>query len=531
MQAPKVTCPQCGTPLKATVTFAMGHRVKCPACASHFTIGIVPTSGAAAGRARGPNWKALLFILVGTVVFVGGGAALVIFCFTDSDPADAQRATGDHGKKKGKANTSSEKKSGNDQPKKSVGPLHHGQQVEVDKTVERGLAYLKSVQSPDGTWTASNETLPSNTAGLTALVGLTLLECGVKKDDAAIQKVAKYLRGQEASNAKLTRTYEVALAILFLDRLDDPQDKNAIPKLALRLVAGQTLSGGWTYFCPVLADTDVPILTSLLQKSKGQLSANLTTSKLELKAVDTSKLRIEGDKAVPQQLAGLAAWRGDADVGLQPDSDNSNTQFAILALWAAKARGVPLDRTLALVTARFHKSQNGDGSWGYETSGDRKTTTGPGGIPGSMTCAGLLGLAVGQGLVNEARGKGDPARKHAARQDPAIQRGLDFLAKQLGDPHEPWENASGTPLVDMYFMWSAERVGVIFNLSKINGKDWYGWGAEKLVANQTIKDDKGYWQNGAYYAENPIVNTCFALLFLKRANLAKDLTAKLALEE
>jgi hypothetical protein len=112
-------------------------------------------------------------------------------------------------------------------------------------------------------------------------------------------------------------------------------------------------------------------------------------------------------------------------------------------------------------------------------------------------------------------------------QDPAIQRGLNYLAPQLGDPHKPWQNATGAPPVDLYFLWSVERVGVIFNFPKIGGKDWYGWGAEKLVANQKIVGDKGYWENGGYAGQHPTVNTCFALLFLKRANLARDLTSKL----
>src|SRR5262249_55186410 len=46
-------------------------------------------------------------------------------------------------------------------------------------------------------------------------------------------------------------------------------------------------------------------------------------------------------------------------------SDNSNTQFAVLALWAAQRHGVPMERCLALLVKRFHQSQNPDGGWGY----------------------------------------------------------------------------------------------------------------------------------------------------------------------
>ncbi len=147
-----------------------------------------------------------------------------------------------------------------------------------------------------------------------------------------------------------------------------------------------------------------------------------------------------------------------------------------------------------------------------------------------MTCAGLLGLAVGEGLVNEARSERGPKRR-PAHEDPAIRRGLDYLARQIADPHKLWENASGAPLADLYFLWSVERVGVIFGRHRIGGKDWYGWGAEKLVANQVIAAEQGSWANGGYYQENAKANTCFALLFLRQANLAKDLTSKLTLGE
>ena len=46
-------------------------------------------------------------------------------------------------------------------------------------------------------------------------------------------------------------------------------------------------------------------------------------------------------------------------------TDNSDTQFAILALWAAQRHDVPVDRTMRLIANRFQTSQNSDGSWGY----------------------------------------------------------------------------------------------------------------------------------------------------------------------
>jgi hypothetical protein len=72
-----------------------------------------------------------------------------------------------------------------------------------------------------------------------------------------------------------------------------------------------------------------------------------------------------------------------------------------------------------------------------------------------------------------------------------------------------------------YFLWSLERAAVAYGLDKIGGKDWYAWGAEFLLKDQ---EKDGSWQgvHGEYGAD-----TCFALLFLRRADLAKDLSASL----
>ncbi len=193
-------------------------------------------------------------------------------------------------------------------------------------------------------------------------------------------------------------------------------------------------------------------------------------------------------------------------------TDNSNTQFAILALWTAQRHGVPMNRTLNLIVRRYITSQNMDGTWGYHYrfGGDSWLR------PGPMTCVGLIGLAVGHGLVDaNDRPVGQPVR------DPRIINGLLALSRFIGQP----ANRMGyLPMQNLYFLWSVERAAVLYDLPKIGDKDWYRWGAQILVANQ---DDKGNWANGQYPGNNPTPDTCLALLFLKQANLVKDLTAKL----
>ena len=122
----------------------------------------------------------------------------------------------------------------------------------LDQAVERGVAALRNLQRFDGTW-------PHPKIGATSLAALTLLECGVKADDPAVKKAANAVR---LTGIQLTDTYSLALSILFLDRLDDPNDVPLIESMALRLLAGQNKMGGWEYNCPGVSDAEVRRLTT-----------------------------------------------------------------------------------------------------------------------------------------------------------------------------------------------------------------------------------------------------------------------------
>ena len=131
-----------------------------------------------------------------------------------------------------------------------------------------------------------------------------------------------------------------------------------------------------------------------------------------------------------------------------------------------------------------------------------------------MTAAGLLGLAVGHGVTADLTG----ADVEAAGEDPRVEKGMKALGQYVNVPGlRPPLNRN------YYFLWSVERVGMLYGRKAIADKEWYPWGAENLVELQSADGD---WRNGNYPGATPVTDTCFALLFLKRANLAKDLTNK-----
>jgi hypothetical protein len=105
--------------------------------------------------------------------------------------------------------------------------------------------------------------------------------------------------------------------------------------------------------------------------------------------------------------------------------------------------------------------------------------------------------------------------------DTRIVNGLTALSKSVGKPSGSWRDR---PMEDLYFLWSLERAAVLYGLPTIGDRDWYRWGAEILIANQ---EKRGYWTNGGYHGASPTIDTCLALLFLKRANFVADLGARL----
>jgi len=235
--------------------------------------------------------------------------------------------------------------------------------------------------------------------------------------------------------------------------------------------------GAWNYPCPRLDRKMVPQLLQLLKDKKQSLDSWRTTA-------------LQG---------------ADFEV---PGWDNSNPQFAVLALWVAQRHHVPIDRNIALVKNHFLTTQRPntpdpslEGSWNYHAN------VGANGPWPSMTCAGLLGLAVAHGLAE----KGEPL------EDQAIRKGLAMLGREIDRPGDQ-------RALDLYFLWSLERVAVLYNLSKIGDKDEYAWGSQALLDKQ---QPDGSWKDGGYPGSVFLSDTCFALLFLKQANLAADLTREI----
>lgn len=374
---------------------------------------------------------------------------------------------------------------------------------DVDASITRGANYLKNSQKADGTWSDGD-------IGPTALVGLALLESGLTPDDPFLAKAIAALR---KSAQTTTHTYSISLCLIFFDRLGEIEDIPLIESLAMRLLAGQTQSGGWSYNCPGPSNDELIRLTTS-QKKLVELKATKTFPKFnnKKKFEDLSPEVSRAIKEIYQQKA-----TGNNNEG---GSDNSNTQFATFALWVSRRHGIPINFAFSRILLRFRGTQSQDGGWAYSGNGGSQPSS------ATMTGAGLLCLGLASGFFVEIGNELKPTDRIDISKDVFLGRGLFALGSCIGAPAGKGREGLIPRLGEQggqsyYFLWSLERAATGLGLESIGRKNWYSWGAEILLVNQLPNGSwKGDYAN--YYAD-----TCFAILFLTKSNFAEDLTTLL----
>ncbi len=194
--------------------------------------------------------------------------------------------------------------------------------------------------------------------------------------------------------------------------------------------------------------------------------------------------------------------------GVGGAADNSNSQFAVLALYDAQRVGVDVSRDTWVMAADYwRRTQNDDGSWGY-VPGDAGT--------GSMTCAGIGGLAISSAALESGdasveNGRIECCRPHAV--DDNLDRAIAWLAAHFSISRNPRPAGGGQPWL-YYWLYGLERAGRLTARRFIGEHDWYREGAEFLVREQ---DSLSHFWKGTWYAERePRISTAMALLYLSK---------------
>ncbi len=373
------------------------------------------------------------------------------------------------------------------------------EQARVDKAIEKGAAWVKGRQSPDGTW--KDRWASAYASGETALSLLTLLKCGTKPEDPSIQKGFDWLLEQP-----FKKTYDVAVSILAVEALYSPKespDANNPYRTVVRKAFNKNANGR---------------VKDWLERATHFIASNQ---------------RDNGEWGYPGQ-----------------DADLSNTQFALLALKASHRMGIKVEQDLWIRVATYlvdKQEKQGNKIEDFDVPAadnniddveDRKaaqkirerrekesgTRERPKNsmqargfrykeswIPrGSMTAAGTACLVV---CKSELENNAAYEKKLAPAVDKGIRDGSAWLADRFKSDQNPGAEADWL----FYYLYTVERAGTLTGCARFGNHDWYGAGAEQILNRQ--KDDGHFEEGTKGELDGMLAGTCLALLFLKRATV------------
>ncbi len=194
-------------------------------------------------------------------------------------------------------------------------------------------------------------------------------------------------------------------------------------------------------------------------------------------------------------------------------ADNSNTQYALLGLYAAKQSGTKIDPRIWKQIEQYYIENMTEASptsafWKYHNGNFDKSPS------FTMTVAGVCGLIIAAMGLDNSEQQLDDATGIAARcgeysDSTPVSKGMNWIAtyftfdvvtKQLGKS-------------DMYNCYGIERLGRLSGQRFIGDHDWYREGCERLVRMQ---DPDGGFTQGNGLDGAGILPTAFALLFLSK---------------
>ncbi|MHC4956619.1 MAG: hypothetical protein ACYTGZ_22500 [Planctomycetota bacterium] len=369
--------------------------------------------------------------------------------------------------------------------------------TKIDWSIDSGVAFLQGAQAKSGEF-PSLYVKNISQGGQHMLIVYALLASGVDPEDAGIKRA---LRARPAS--RLTDKHHINYACSV-----------AVLAYARHVEALETKYAG--------------------RKVSGKAKSAIAASKRQIKSLAT--------KIAKSQAKEIWRYPGSHSQTNSDPEDLSATQYVLLALRSARKHGVKIDSDVFARAVRYLlREQEADGAatplfyrstgkdearygklrklkqakargWSYKP---RTLIFGRSGknprFTGAMTAAGVACLAIckeallEQGALKERK----PADAAVIK---AIDKSLEDGWAKLGAEFTPKGNP-GQGRWHYYYLYGVERVGAFLGVPNMGEHWWFKEGAEVLISQQ--QEDGSWEKKGGNQTQ--AVQTCFALLFLKRA--------------
>lgn len=399
----------------------------------------------------------------------------------------------------------------------------------VSQAIDKGVEWLKNRQikqgADKGSWGTGTNPLygggsgeSKSKIGFCALSLYALLSCDVDPEDPVIVDGFGYItknidmKFQEDNvnvdqSKQQTSTYENATILLAIEALHnakidkalraqgkDPKTLKQRPAIRVekewkQLVSGatkwllhkQTKKGGWRYGEPLFPDgpaNDIP-------QGVSEVAAKQDISATQIVLLGLSAAVRMGEKIDPK------VWINAATYNLE-SQEQDGPELKIIPKDAGDGKTVLM--------------KEGDKARGWAYYPGSKSPT-EGRVSGGMTASGVCSLIICSAELAKGGAKKDLADKIRR----GIFDGLAWLQMNWSVNRNPGGSRS-----HYYYLYGLERVGVLGSMQNIGEHNWYLEGAEFLINAQ---QDDGKWYSKTEIEPGDVLDTCFALLFLKKATI------------
>jgi len=335
---------------------------------------------------------------------------------------------------------------------------------------------------------------------------------------------------EQVAVAKVNKSIDAGVQYLRLSRKPNDQWESFLLNLAVEMKGGVTALATLALLNSGVRGDDPDVIAALnflrgVERKRTYAVALITMAFAEARnPKDLPVIQSNVDwllKTAVRKNNGISGWSYPFHEAQSPDA--SNTQYALLGLYAGKQAGAKIPeadwkalRQLYLDT--MIRETKDTAAWSYVEQGKRASFT--------MTVAGVSGLVISRMALGSDSQEFDAATGVAKKcgfypENEAIRLGMNWIGQNFA-----FDEAKESKSL-FYNVYGIERVGRLSGQRFIGRFDWYREGCDFL---SNLQNNTGAWsakKPGFGEDANKVISTSFALLFLSKGR-SPILISKLA---